>query len=101
MSGLEELLSWQIIQAKIPYPAREYQFYKPRRWRFDFAWPDKWVAVEVEGGTWINGAHNRGAHFESDCEKYNTATAYGWKVFRFTAKMVKDLSAIEVIKASL
>ena len=74
----------------MPEPKRELVFFKGRRWRFDFAWPELMVAVEVEGGIWVNGAHSRGAHFLSDCEKYNTATRQGWKVFRFGTNMVKD-----------
>ena len=74
----------------MPEPQRELIFFKGRRWRFDFAWPEIMIAVEVEGGIWVNGAHSRGAHFLSDCEKYNTATREGWKVFRFGTNMVKD-----------
>ena len=28
-----------------------------RRWRFDFAWPDPMVAVEIEGGLYQSGRH--------------------------------------------
>ena len=30
----------------------EHRFFKPRRWRFDFAWPARMVAVEIDGGRW-------------------------------------------------
>lgn len=49
---------------------REHQFDAARKWRFDFAWLDLLVAVEVEGGTWSAGRHSRGSGFESDCVKY-------------------------------
>lgn len=68
----------------------EYQFHPERKWRFDFAWPREKVAVEVEGGTWKHGRHNRGAGYAADCEKYNTATLLGWRVFRLTGDMLKQ-----------
>jgi very-short-patch-repair endonuclease len=80
---------------------REYRFHPERRWRFDFAWPDKKVALEVEGGTWSNGAHTRGKHFESDCEKYNEAAIAGWHVIRVTTDMVRDGRAIGFLLRAL
>jgi len=69
---------------------REFKFCPTRRWRFDFAWPERKIAVEIEGGVWINGAHNRGAHFLSDMEKYNWATINGWRVLRYTNKTLEN-----------
>ena len=60
----------------------EYEFHKPRRWRFDLAWIDKKLAVEVEGGVWTNGRHTRPKGFINDCEKYNQAALDGWRVLR-------------------
>lgn len=77
-------------------PVREYRFAPPRRWRFDFAYPKRKIAVEIEGGAWTGGAHTRGKHFESDCEKYNTAVVMGWRVFRFTGGMVESGNLTEV-----
>ena len=70
-----------------PEPKREYRFCE-RRWRFDRAWPSAMVAVECEGGIWTRGRHVRGRGFERDCEKYNRATADGWRVFRLTGGML-------------
>ena len=54
--------------------------------------PSEWAegAVEVEGGTWINGRHNRGKGFAEDCEKYNQAALLGWRVFRLTIDMLEN-----------
>lgn len=84
---------------KIAYE-REYRFHPVRRWRFDFLIDDV-IAVEIEGGTWINGAHNRGKHYESDCQKYNEAALMGYKVLRFTTDMVKSGQAIDTIRRAL
>lgn len=75
-------------------PEREYRFDPARRWRFDFAFPDSRVAVEVEGGTWIAGRHNRGSSIAKDFEKYNAACHAGWRVYRYTTEMVMDGTAI-------
>lgn len=84
---------------KLIHPTREYRFNADRKWRFDFAWPDIRIAVEVEGGTSFGlSRHSRGEGFEADCEKYNAAAAKGWRVFRFTTQMVKDGRAIAEIK---
>jgi len=97
MSDLEETLALHIRAAVLPEPEREYAFYKPRRWRFDFAWPELELAVEVEGGKWTRGRHTRPEGFERDCEKYNTAALAGWKVLRFTGDMVESGAAIDTI----
>jgi hypothetical protein len=98
---LEGPMLQQIADAKLPEPTREYIFAKPRRWRFDFAWPAQMVALEVEGGTWSGGRHTRGSGYAADCEKYNTATKLGWRVYRAVGDMVKNGQALELITAAL
>lgn len=98
MSELEDTLCWHIKASRLPEPVQEYRFHPVRRWRFDFAWPDLMVAAEVEGGTWARGRHTRGAGFEADCEKYNTAASLGWRVLRFTGAMVEDGRALAALE---
>lgn len=78
-------------------PEREYRFDPVRRWRFDFAFPEQKIAVEIEGGTWNGGRHTRGGAFAKDCAKYNMACHGGWRVFRYTTDMVMDGTAINDI----
>jgi very-short-patch-repair endonuclease len=88
-----------IGKARIALPVREYRFAAPERdWRFDFAWPAYRIAVEVEGGTWSDGAHTRGKGYEEDLEKYNDAVQRGWRVLRFTTAMVMDGRAMADIR---
>lgn len=80
----------------------EYKFKPGRQFAFDVAVldyeePEK-IACEIEGGAWVQGAHNRGKHFISDMEKYNLAAAMGWKVFRFTPQQVEKGEAIAWLK---
>jgi very-short-patch-repair endonuclease len=83
----------------------EYRFDPVRRWRFDIAWPDWKVALEVEGavmryrtrpdGTreYIGGRHTRGEGAVRDMEKYDTAAIDGWCVIRCTWRQVDRLDA--------
>lgn len=100
-SELEETLALLIRAEGLPEPQREYRFHPTRRWRFDFAYPERKIAIECEGGTWAGGRHTRGSGFAKDCEKYNTAAAMDWKVLRFTKAMIDNGEAIEMIKAML
>ena len=100
-SSLELTLEWQLKATRLPTPVREHRFHPTRRWRFDFAWPDRKLAVEVEGAMWTNGRHTRPEGFQSDLEKYNEATMAGWRVLRVTGPMVDDGRAMNLIEDAL
>ena len=85
----------------MPEPVAEFRFHPVRRWRFDYAWPDAKVALEVEGGIWTGGRHTRGAGFVADLEKYNTATALGWRVLRTTPKGLRSTETLGDLKQVL
>ena len=99
MSALEELLERHIRLTGLPAPEREYRFHSGRRWRFDFAWPLRKVAVEVDGGIYSRGRHVRGSGFERDAEKRNAAVMAGWRVLHFTPRLVKTGQAIQAIES--
>lgn len=99
VSHLEERLARFITSAKLPVPVRELRFAPPRMWRFDFAWPELMVAVEIEGGIFIQGGHSRGVDFTADCEKYAMATLLGWRVYRFTVKQFESGWVFTAVKA--
>lgn len=66
---------------------REHCFHDKRKWRFDFVCTWRFysdVAVELDGGIWINGGHSGGQDQIDDMEKLNHAAILGWKVFHFT-----------------
>jgi very-short-patch-repair endonuclease len=96
-----ERLHFQLHAAGVPEHVKEFRFDDTRRWRFDLAWPQFRLAVEVEGGTWVNGRHTRGSGFEKDCEKYNAAALAGWFVLRFTTGMIDSGAALATIKRAI
>jgi hypothetical protein len=73
-----------IQEAGLPAPAREYRFHPKRLWRFDLAWPEQKLALEIDG----NGRHNTVAGMANDDEKINEAIILGWHVLRFNAKLI-------------
>lgn len=73
-------LYWQAAGG--PPLEREYRFDPNRRWRADFAHIQSRTLIEIEGGIFINGRHNRAAGFIADIEKYLNATLAGWTVIR-------------------
>lgn len=85
----------------IDIPKREYKFHATRKFRFDFAWIDCKLAVEIEGGVWIGGRHTRGTGYVSDMHKYNLASCDGWRVLRFTPQQIKKVDTYLMIKQCL
>lgn len=125
-SSLEQRLLGQVRQAGLPEPCVEYRFHPERRWRFDMAWPELHLAVEIEGGifgravrcqncgsivrqrshkgfaiVYSGGRHNRGQGYERDLEKYNQAVMLGWRLLRFSKTMIETGQAIESLKCAL
>lgn len=49
-SDLEQLFAFQVKAAGLPEPEREYRAIKGRKFRFDFAWVERKLLVEVNGG---------------------------------------------------
>jgi hypothetical protein len=87
--------------------ATEFEFHEPRPdevrrfWRFDYAWPEVRLAVEVEGGIWRKGggAHSHPLNIERDAEKYTAAGLLGWRVLRYPPE--KIMAAIPAIALAL
>ena len=77
----------------------EHRFHEKRKWRFDLALPDLMIALEIEGGMYAKGggAHQRVKRFKGDMEKYNAATALGWRVFRVGWEHVLNKQALAIL----
>ena len=100
-SALEAELALQIKALGLPEPVREYRAIAGRKFRFDFAWLEQRLLVEVNGGTYTQGAHSTGQGIARDYEKANLAVLHGWRVLTFDGKAVKSGEAVETIRKAL
>lgn len=126
-AGAVDYLVWLIEASGLPAPVRELRFAPPRRWRFDLAWPDHMIALEVDGGTYgrsvrchnckqivkrrtkagklisvrEGGRHNTGQGHEKDAEKTNAAALLGWRVLRVIPGWVEDGRALALVEEAL
>lgn len=80
---------------------REYRFHPTRQWRFDYAIPDLRIAIEIDGGIWINGRHNRASGYLGDMEKFNAAATLGWVVLKFTPQEQYCQKTLELITQTI
>lgn len=82
-------------------PVKEYRFHESRMWRFDYAFPQHLIALEVEGGVHTGGRHIRPRGFLNDMEKYNAAAVAGWRVLRCTPSTLTTTATFELIKKAM
>ena len=88
---VDELHSKVLAQlVGFPDPATELLFHPKRKWRFDYAWPTRMIALEVHGGIHSGGRHTRGKGFVEDRAKMNEATLLGWTVLEVTPEHIKS-----------
>lgn len=105
----------------IPEPVYEYRFCDSRKWRFDLSWPTMWyriwrkpplsspadflvehpVSVEVQGGLFIAGGHNRGAAMLKEHEKRNEAACLGWRILYCQPSELCTVAFATTIKRAL
>jgi len=98
------------VAAGLPAPLAEYRFARPRRFAFDWAWPDRGIALEVEGAVFGRGpkcpacgrrrvgGHSSIERIKTDMEKYNLAALRGWRVLRCTAEEFNRGDAVALVR---
>ena len=101
MNALEEMFALQCEQAGFPAPLREYAAVPGRRFRWDFAWPEQRVLVEINGGTYAHMGHSTGPGIARDYEKSNLAMLAGWRTFVFDRRMVEAGAALDITAKAL
>ena len=84
MGKYEDAVRDACVAAGLPEPEREFRFHDVRLYRFDCAWPEHKLAVEIHGGTASGGRHVSPSGMKSDCDKANLALLLGWRVLTFT-----------------
>ncbi len=77
-----EVRTWRVlVRSDVPTPLRQYSIRGgQRRFRLDFAWPDRKVAVECDGYS----AHGGHVAFRRDRRKLAALAALGWLVVPVT-----------------
>lgn len=101
-SVAEILLATHLDELGLQY-RREWRFYHPRRWRFDFVlgdfvgqyWEPNHIAIEIDG--YFKGRH--GAGWGSDNDKQNHGTMLGWRILRFSTNDVMRGRAKEFLRS--
>ena len=91
-------LQQQFPQAEV---VKELQFHPDRKWRFDYAFPSRKVAIEIDGAVWTLGRHNRPRGYLNDMDKLNTAASMGWLVLRFSTDERFYLSTRRLVEVTL
>ena len=83
-----------VAQLGLPDPVPEHRVLSTRRFRFDYAWPEEMVALEIEGGFFGTGrrcpvcrqlprsGHSSVKRLKDDADKYSWAAAIGWTIIR-------------------
>ena len=93
MKQIEQHLGLEIVD--------QHRFHHKRLWRFDMAIPSRKIAIEVEGGIWVNGGHNRGSGFMLNMEKYNEAAVLGWRLLRCPPDQLLSDKFFQLVKRAL
>lgn len=99
----EEMFSAQLKILNTPIPVQQFKFCPDRKFSADFAWPERKILVELEGGIWRRGggAHSHPANIIRDIEKQTLAAYHGYRVFRFWENDIKSWSAANMMKEVL
>ncbi len=95
-SHLEAEFVRQLAVEGVDGYVREYVFDAERDWRFDFAWPEQRLAVEIDG--W---GHHKPNRYLTDIPKFNAAMLAGWRVLHVTGAMIDDWSGVELARRAL
>ena len=107
LSPGEELLAIHLRTSKLD-PVREFRFHPERDFRADFAFPERKLLIEVDGGgrlatigkdgkPYAIGRHSQ----DKDLSKRNEAAILGFRVLYFSYSMVKSGEAISTIEKAL
>lgn len=96
-----ELLAFQLRAHKAPQFDREVRIVPDRKFRMDIYFPRERLAVEVDGGGWVNGRHSRGYGMDSDAEKSALIARLPARLLRVTPKWVKNGHAVQWILDAL
>lgn len=101
LSPGEEFLASHLTAYKIPF-TREFRFHPVRKWRVDFWIMGTKIVVEIEGSSKGGiGCHQQPKRYRQDMEKYNSLSAMGYTLLRFSTADARRAVAIDAIREML
>ena len=108
-SKLEEKFALQLQARAVATPERELKFglhLGPKKvnrtwYRFDFAWPEYMIAVEIQGGVWSGGKHASPVGIRHHYQKYNQAVLEGWWVLQGDETMLRSCQLVDTLVKAL
>ena len=82
---------------------KEHQFAveNGRKWAWDIAFPFHGIAIEVDGGIWVQGAHGHPLTILRNMEKRNWGARLRWHILCFTPDQVTSGVAVHFIEQVL
>lgn len=92
-SEIEELMAEQLKVYGLPEPVRQLKYLEDRKFRADFAWPDRMIALEVDGAV-----HRIKGTFQRSFEREYLLKMAGWQVLHVGGNEVRKGIAIEWIR---
>lgn len=98
---LTDVLKMALFHAHGLYPEYEVQFAPPRKWRFDYCFQTQKLAIEVQGGLFVQGRHVRGAALLKEHEKLNEAAIRGYRIIYCQPKDFETGAVFELVKRAL
>lgn len=84
-SDLEQTFEtyWEMFGGELELVC-QYKFHPDYRYRADYAHVDSKTLIEIQGGLWGNGGHNRPLAYMKDCERATHAMERGYIIIPIT-----------------
>lgn len=84
-----------------PRPKPEALLIPGRKYRFDFAYLEARLAVEIQGQIWHKGGHTSGYGVSRDADKAGELACIGWRFLPITPEMIADGRALDRTERAL
>jgi hypothetical protein len=84
-----------------PTLEQEHHFCPIRKWLSDFFHRPTLTLIEIEGGMWTGGRHQKGLGFSADAIKYNVASYMGFRLFRLPSSLLTLAYVSDLVKICL
>lgn len=105
VTGQQKIFSQTCKTFGLPEPIPEHKFHPSRGWRIDYFFSNpingNRVALEVEGGVFGYGRHNRASGFIKDMEKYNAMAEMGILLVRVLPQQLVTKKTFDTLKKAL